>query len=454
MNNVKDHIAKNIPLMNFINALAFWGLSLTTLYTANSTALAKLEPILGHYRYLVPAAALLIGFVILMFFDIDLRKNLITSMQVFTASDWKETGAGLKTVAIFFLFIAVIRLGLSTGATFISGRLMADAIVEDGDTDGLEKMLQDKAATKQTIAIELSRQVSDTRKSADKQASELVASAIASGPVRWQQLYKQRNGWFLKQSGDVAAYLKRIRDAETAAQRIRNAAETQISAITATQSSALEQEQHDGAFQAVVEAKTAQIEKAAAKERLMQFSLWMLDGLFSIIAILTSIGLVIGLKCRPDYELFREETPASAIVAEMILSVWRIIKSYGVAVVGWLDKKSELVVENIGAIVSVNGRTVSMQRRNVSRNAATPTATGGNSAPDQGGQSSQGAVANGVSGDSYLVSQQLEKARGMLRSYRSKLARGEGTKTTVERGVAKWEKEVERLEFELQNLNQ
>ncbi|MCB0744652.1 MAG: hypothetical protein KDC67_12155, partial [Ignavibacteriae bacterium] len=94
------------------------------------------------------------------------------------------------------------------------------------------------------------------------------------------------------------------------------------------------------------------------------------------------------------------------------------------------------------------------QRRNVSRNAATPTATGGNSAPDQGGQSSQGAVANGVSGDSYLVSQQLEKARGMLRSYRSKLARGEGTKTTVERGVAKWEKEVERLEFELQNLNQ
>ena len=456
MKNVKDYIARNIPLLNFLNWLFFLGLSMTTLYTANSTALAKLEPVLGNYRHLAPAVALLIGFAALAMFDMDLRKNFITALQVFTADDWAGARRSLKVISFFILFIAGVRLMLSTGATFISGVFMADALVEDGDTAGLEKMLQEKAATKQTLALELSRQVSETRATAERRAGELVSSAIASGPANWQRLYKQRNGWFLAQDGEIAAYLKRIRNAEKEAQRIRNAAETQAATLAAAQAQAIDAEQHDAAFSAVVGAKTRQIEKAEQREYLIQFSLWMLDGLFSIMALLTSIGLVIGLQCRPDYELFPEETSASAIVSEAFLSVWRIVKSYGVALVGYLDGKASSVVDGIGATVEINGRTVAMQRRNVSRNAAATAATAaqqpGKSAKELIEEQAQGSVANGVADDYYLVAEQYKKATATLRAYRSKLDRGEGNPETLRRGVARWEKTVAELELQLQNI--
>lgn len=456
MNSVKDYIARNIPLLNFLNWLFFLGLSITTLYTANSTALAKLEPVLGQYRYAAPAVALLIGFAVLAMFDMDLRKNFITALQVFTADDWGSAKRSLKVISFFILFIAGIRLALSTGATFISGTFMADALVEDGDTAGLEKMLQDKEETKQTLALELSRQATETRAAAERRAEELVSSAVTSGPAAWQRLYKQRNGWFLKQGGEISAYLQRIRNAEKEAQRIRNAAEKQAATLATTQAKAIDAEQHDAAFGAVVRAKTAQIEKAEQREYLIQFSIWMLDGLFSIMALLTSIGLVIGLQCRPDYELFREETPFSAIASEAALSVWRIVKSYGVAVVAWLDGKADSVVDSIGATVDINGRTVAMQRRNVSRNksatAATAGATAAASAGNPTAQQAAKPVSNGVADDYYIVADQYKKATATLRAYKSKIDRGEGNPETLRRGVARWEKTVAELELQLQNM--
>lgn len=52
---------------------------------------------------------------------------------------------------------------------------------------------------------------------AEKRGRSLVAAAIASGPNRWQELYREKNGWFLKQRGDIGKYLKRINDAEAQA---------------------------------------------------------------------------------------------------------------------------------------------------------------------------------------------------------------------------------------------
>ena len=109
---IKDAIGPNLPLINRINALAFFGLSITTLYTANVTALAKLQPALGVYAWLAPFAALAVAFAVGSFFDMNLRKNIISSLQAVWADDWREAKTGLKAVASFFVLVAVIRLSL------------------------------------------------------------------------------------------------------------------------------------------------------------------------------------------------------------------------------------------------------------------------------------------------------------------------------------------------------
>lgn len=54
-------------------------------------------------------------------------------------------------------------------------------------------------------------------RAAEREGRKLVSSAIASGPVRWQQLYREKNTWFQKQGGDIRRYLRRIAEAESTA---------------------------------------------------------------------------------------------------------------------------------------------------------------------------------------------------------------------------------------------
>lgn len=53
----------------------------------------------------------------------------------------------------------------------------------------------------------------DELKEARRTEKQRIAAAIANGPEKWQELYKSRNGWFLKQKGKVGEYIAAI-DAE------------------------------------------------------------------------------------------------------------------------------------------------------------------------------------------------------------------------------------------------
>lgn len=457
MHNLKDILARNVPLLDFVNYICFLGLSLTTLYTANATAMAKLQPIMGEYAKFAPIAALAIALFIASIFDADLRRHFITACQVFTAQDWKQAKASLKSAAWFFLFLAILRLVLSGGATVISSIFVADGMVEDGDIAGLEDMLKEKEATKQTLALQLTQQVNDTRATAERNAQGLIDAAVTSAPARWQKLYRERNGWFMSQGGDIAAYLKRIRNAETEAQRIRNAAEKQAETLIATQRNALQREQTDASFSAVVQMKERQVLKAEETEWVIKLALWMVDFVLAVFAVLSSIWLAMILPHRPEYVMFRDETSATAIIREFFLSIWRIVKSYGVWVVSLMDSKAEKVVESVGATVTINGRTVVMQRRNVAQASTATPATNG-ATPVQQAQNNTSAtqsspVANGVGLDYNLVAGQLEKARRNVAAYKSKIRKNEGNQETNRRGLEKWEIRVIELEKQLQDFS-
>lgn len=438
-------------MLDFLNYLCFLGLSLTTLYTANTAAMQKLTPMMGEYAKFAPVLALAIALMVMSIFDVDLRKNFVTACQIFTASDWKEAKASLKAIAFFFLFLAIVRLGLSTCATFISGVFMADAMVEDADIEGLEKMALEKEHTKQTLTLQLNNQVEKTRAEAERRANEVVNTAIDAGGKNRAKLWRNGNPWIrVTDDPGVVAWRNGISKAQREAQRIRNDAEKTAKTLIATGATALRNEQQDAAFQAVVGAKVKQVEKAEKTEWLLQLALWMADFVMGIFAVLTSIALAATLRHRPDYVLFREETSASAIIREAFLSVWRIVKSYGVSMVAWLDGKSNLIVDRIGATVTINGRTVAMQRRNVT---ATPTPPAQESSNTAAAVAPVASVANGVSRDYNLVAQQLEKARRNAAAYRSKLKNGEGIEATNQRGLDKWEKRISELEIQLQDYS-
>lgn len=455
MMEIRDYLSRNVPMLDTLNYISFVGLSITTLYTANYTALDKLAPALGQYSYLAPYMALAIGMAIVTLFDGDLRKQFVTACQLFTASDWKQAKASIKAVALFFLFIAVVRLGLSGGATFISTVFLADSMVDDGGTEGLEAMLEQKQATKQAIAVEMSRQASETRQAAERRAVALVDAAVNSAGKERARLWRSGNAWLrVADDPSLAAWRGRIAQAEKQAEAIRAEAEKQVASLSATQGRAIEAEQADAAFQAVVGMKQRQVEKAEAKEWVTRLALWIADLVMALFAVLSSVALAATLKYRPDYVMFREETGAGAIVKEAFLSVWRIAKSYGVALVGWLDRRSESVISSIGATVTIEGRNVALQRRNdgatLRETPATQGATDTGDGQENASGGGQDTISNGVAEDFNLLAQRLGNARANVRAYRSKIRRNDGSRQANEAGLARWQGEVERLEMILQ----
>lgn len=455
---LKEYLSRNVPMLDMLNYVSFIGLSVTTLYTANYTALEKLAPAMGQHAYLAPYLALAIGMAVVTLFDGDLRKQFVTACQLFTASDWRQAKASIKAVALFFLFIAVIRLGLSGGATFISTVFLADNMVEDGDTEGLEAMLERKQATKQAIAVEMSRQATETRQAAERRAVALVDAAVNSAGKERARLWRSGNAWIrVADDPGIAAWRRRIAQAEKQAEAIRAEAEKQVASLAATQGRAIEAEQSDAAFQAVVGMKQRQVEKAEAKEWATKLALWIADLVMALFAVLSSIALAATLKYRPDYVLFREETGAGAIIKEAFLSVWRIAKSYGVALVGWLDRRSENVIASVGATVTIEGRNVALQRRNAGATLRETPATQGATDDGNGQGNASGGAANtlakGVSQDCNLLAQRLSNARANVRAYRSNIRNGKGSQATNKAGLDKWEAEAGRLEKELQEAS-
>lgn len=368
---IKDAIGPNLPLINRINALAFFGLSITTLYTANVTALAKLQPALGVYAWLAPFAALIVAFAIGSFFDMNLRKNIISSLQAVWADDWREAKTGLKAVAIFFVLVAVVRLSLSTGATFISGSFMADDMVKEVDTEGLENMQAEKLQTKQSIISGLSTQIREVQTNAREEADRIVNAAIDAGGAKWAAHWRAGNEWYRTISdakyANVIRWRKSIYDAEKKADRIIAAANEEARELRKQSTAMIQAETNDPTFAAIASAKIAKVAKAQRRESLLRIGLWTLDGLFTFMAILTSIGLVIGVKeCRPDFNIFREEeTTFWQVTQEAVASAWRIVVSYGVALVAGLDAKAAQVagaLSNGTGAIDLNARAVEMRR--------------------------------------------------------------------------------------------
>lgn len=348
MENLEKLIGDNIPLMDTINRVCFGCLGATTAWTANTVAIEKFSEIFNSSPFLASFLAVAISGIIILIFDFGLRKNFVSAIMMIAAKNWKKSKRGLKFIAIGFLFIGIVRMGLSTTATVISTFFIADELVEDQGTEGLEKMLSEKKETKEVLANTLSRQADKIRKDSEKRADELLSGAIESYGKRYAKLWRSGNSWVrtAKKNGKgetmhgLIAWRKGIEKATIEAEKIRAKAADQIASLQASQNKIIELESNDKAFIAITEIKQKQIEKAEVKEKIFQLSLFVADGLFSVMAILTSIGLAVGVKYKEDYTVFKTETSLLDIIKESSNAVRRLLFSYLAVGVGLIDKKA------------------------------------------------------------------------------------------------------------------
>lgn len=112
-------------------------------------------------------------------------------------------------------------------------------------------------------------------------------------------------------------------------------------------------------------------------------------------------------------------------------------------------------------VVSNGNRNGATQPQHGNRNDAILNVAEGVATPPQRQQigfkrNAANAVTNGVSAklqdDSYLVAEELDKARNNLRAYESKLRNGKGNLATLQRGVQRWKQKVATLEQQLQEI--
>lgn len=231
----------------------------------------------------------------------------------------------------------------------------------------------------------LSTQIREIQTSAREEADRIVNAAIDAGGAKWAAHWRAGNEWYRTVSdakyANVIRWRKSIYDAEKKAHRIIAAANEEARELRKQSTAMIQAETNDPTFAAIASAKVAKVAKAQRRESLLRIGLWMLDGLFTFMSILTSIGLVIGVKeCRPDFKIFREEeTTFWQVTQEAVASSWRIVVSYGVALVAGLDAKAAQVagaLSNGTGAVDLNARAVEMRR-----SAHTPATHATNGAP-------------------------------------------------------------------------
>jgi hypothetical protein len=311
--SVLEIISSLKKTINSINAITFAGLGFTTFLTAYFIARQKLlgadVPI-----WVVSFASLLIPFIIYTLFDSGLRKWLIVSLKAIISPSFRSAEFGVKTLAISLVFVAFVRFGLTTCATVFSGYIAGDEMVEDNNTDDIEKMYIEKEKAAIQIDVSTSKEISTIRQTAKVQAAAVIDDAKAKGSKKWQKLYNQKNGWFISGGKDtngnknkgIVRYIKGIEKAKKESAKILADAEKRIAEMNDNKLAILKDKSSDKNLAAIAGLKIKQAEKNEAKEMRITFGLLTADIVLSIIAFLTSFLIAKIMTIDPSFAPFRD----------------------------------------------------------------------------------------------------------------------------------------------------
>jgi hypothetical protein len=443
---LKETLLRNIRLINTLNFVMFIGLGVTTFYTGFTVSADKINDMFPQLSpFFVALFAVFVAFSIAYVFDNKLRENFLLGLQAIYDKEYRSAAKSVRGAAMFIMLVVVFRLLLSGGATFISSQFIADDLIEDVDVSQVEKNIEEKQKTKQTLSANLEKEIEQIRSDAEKRARQIVSNAIGSAPKSWQKMYRDRNNWFMT-NPKFSKYIRSIEQAKTQAAATREDAAKRIAQRRNAVTSLIEQENKDTVFAALASVKLVEVKKSQSLEWSATLGLWVLDGLFLIMAVLTSFPIVLVAR-EEDMEIVVDEIGWADIAREHIKVISRTRKAKLAKMVVEKDKQAMDVITSIGG----SGATISLAAKGLrlNRNIAQSSATGG--AKEEGKPAST-SIANDVSKDYLILSQRLEKAKSNLRAYRSNISRGKGNKETNEKGLSRWLSEVQKIESQLLEL--
>lgn len=192
-------------------------LALTSLAVTYPYGLKVAAPLLGDKA---PYAAILAALILYQMIDkpldhgLDyLEKTAGRGGLTWNVFGWQDSQ--IKKAIIMVL--TVFALAMTGSMSFISSYLISNTVAPPPDRAKLEETRQRNLEAYSGILSEINTDIQSAEKSiprAKRDGHRLVSSAIASGPDKWQKLYREKNGWFMKQRGQIRAYRNRIAKAQ------------------------------------------------------------------------------------------------------------------------------------------------------------------------------------------------------------------------------------------------
>lgn len=377
-NEIVQILVSYAPQMNTLNRMVFLGLGLTTIYTVYNSTLPKFEGLdfLGNFG--IRAAATGLTLFIYNLLDGDLRKNVVNGMRAVVSGDWKEASGGVRSMAVFFLILAMGRLALSGGATVVSSILLGDDLVEDGDTAGVEAMVKKRAENKALVIHSYDNDIDDARRSesrrvadAERMGKEMVQAAIKSGTPSQQDMWKANPGFFTSLNPRSqyyktnSAYYARITEAQAEAKRMVEAERSKVTHLQESKDVAVANVAADTAETILLSLKERQLAKAEFKEALITTSLTIVDLCLLIFALLTSRGIAIVMPWMPNYQFFDETPKIGVFIWEAIMATYRIFVNFIALIASKIDDVGAAFVDQITdgeGVLSMFNRDIQMRR--------------------------------------------------------------------------------------------
>lgn len=150
-------------------------------------------------------------------------------------------------------------------------------------------------------------------KEARRTESRRIAAAIANGPEKWQQLYRERNGWFLKQKGSIGQYIAAI-DAEKTRVRALEEEKRQFTLTGAAKK--------DEILASVAGVQLAQAKDAEADRSRKQFALFIIACGAGLVALI--FAFMLGFHRAAEGRQVEDAPMSPALILSRLFGkVWR-----------------------------------------------------------------------------------------------------------------------------------
>lgn len=294
----KEKIQATLPALRAAFQVVLYLLKVTTYFVIGMVAYnfftGKIPP---FFAYSMTALVTYFGG-----FAID---GLLDNILPLAATRGNAVSREEKQFHLIVRVLAVVLLLITGTLSWWAMPEVAEAAIREVDNATelavIQQVSSDTRATieQKTAELERAEQTERNRvREAEQEGRQLVAAAIAAGPERWQELYSEKNSWFLKQGGAIGAYLRSIRDAEKKAAEMVQA-EKDLAGRIRSEKSRLESRRTAQADQAVTSlASTIQAREERRGQRLDNLSnvLLIMDVSWMLIAAVLAylIGLVDG----------------------------------------------------------------------------------------------------------------------------------------------------------------